>query len=69
MDNALHQEITGISTVRGVRVVLENLPGDLPVLDAEIAVLETYLGDFVDRIFSEIEYETRTVQKSIRVRD
>ncbi len=44
-------------------VNLENLPADLPVLEAEIAVLETYLEDIVDEIFTEIERERRTAQR------
>ncbi len=49
--------------VHGVAVIIENLPADLPVLEAELAVMETYLGDIVDGILAEIERESRTAQR------
>lgn len=57
--------LQGVGFVNGhdFVVIVENLPDDLPVLEAEIAVLETYLGDIVDEIVAEIERESVAAQR------
>ncbi len=63
MSDGLRPQSVGFLMVHGVAVIIENLPADLPVLEAELAVMETYLGDIVDGILAEIERESRTAQR------
>ncbi len=63
MDDGSRRQSVGFLMVHGVAVIVEHLPADLPVLEAELAVLETYLGDIVDGILAEIERECRTAQR------
>ncbi len=57
--------VQGVGFVNGhdFVVIVENLPADLPVLEAEIAVLEIYLGNIVDEIVDEIERESVATQR------
>jgi hypothetical protein len=63
MDDGLRQQGVGLLIVHGVAVIVEHLPPDLPVRDAELAALETYLGDIVDGILAEIECGSRAAQR------
>jgi hypothetical protein len=63
MDDGLRSQNVGFLIVHGVAVIIDNLPANLPVLEGELAVLETYLWDIVDEILSEIEYESTTAQR------
>jgi hypothetical protein len=63
MDEGLRSQNVGFLIVHGVAVIVENLPANLPVLESELAVLETYLGDIVDEILAEIERDSRTAQR------
>jgi hypothetical protein len=63
MDDGLRSQNVGFVIVHGVAVIIENLPANLPVLEGELAVLETYLGDIVDQILSEIEHESMIAQR------
>jgi hypothetical protein len=69
MDEGLRSQNLGFLIVHGVAVIIENLPANLPVLEAELAVLETYLGDIVDEVLAEIEHESRTAQRRRSARD
>jgi hypothetical protein len=69
MDDGLRSQNVGFLIVHGVTVIVENLPADLPVVERELAVLETYLGDIVDGILSEIEHESRIAQRRRSARD
>ncbi len=57
------QQGVGFLIVHGVAVIVENLAADFPVREAELAVLETYLGDIVDGIVAEIERDRKTAQR------
>jgi hypothetical protein len=59
MDDGLRLQCVGLVIVRGVAVIIENLPPDLPVLEAELAVLETYLGDIIDEVLAKIERDSQ----------
>lgn len=63
MGDRLRQQSVGLVIGHDFVVIVENLPANLPVLEAEIAVLETYLGDIVDEIVAEIERESVAAQK------
>ncbi len=69
MDDGLRSQNVGFLIVHGVAVIIENLPANLPVLEGELAVLETYLGDIVDEILAEIEHENQTAQRRRSARD
>lgn len=69
MGDGLRSQNQGFLIVHGVTVIVENLPANLPVLERELAVLETYLGDIFAEIFAEIERESRTAQTRRGVRD
>ncbi len=69
MDDRLRQQDVGFVVAEGFAVIFENLPAELPVLDAEIAVLETYLGDIVDEILAEIERDSATAKRRRGAKD
>jgi hypothetical protein len=54
---------------RKIVVIFENLPEDLPVREAEIAVVERYLNDIVDEILAEIERARSSGQKCLSTPD
>jgi hypothetical protein len=64
-----HHGKVGSSVAQDFVVIVENLPADLPVREAEIAVLETYLGDIVDRILAGIEHRNVSGQKDRGTKD
>lgn len=39
-------------------VVTDDLPSALPIVAAEVAVVETYLRDLVDRLFAGLDQQT-----------
>jgi hypothetical protein len=51
-DEGLRSQNLGFLIVHGVAVIIENLPANLPVLDSELAVLETYLVAALERAWS-----------------
>jgi hypothetical protein len=69
MVDGLRSQDVGFLMMHGIAVIIENLPANLPVLESELAVLETYLGDTVDEILAEIEHESKTAQRRRSARD